>query len=261
MASFYGYFDESGKYKDHKVVSFCGLCASISRSTALDQDWNYWLRHFGLSALTMKRALNHRVNLSTRVAHKGINARTNVLLNFVECIMKHAELIIGIAIDVPAFEWLSPETKRLLGKDPQYMAFSRAISDMTKYIPNGSHGSIICDDEEQFGVHSFKLYCKLRRHPKALWGKLTSISFANDDAYPMLQAADMISSITRLEARRRYMGETYEYEQLFEAMNKPHAGGPIFSGGFFGKDELRGLAGEIIAENRKLKGKAVPLAE
>jgi hypothetical protein len=44
MASLYAYFDESGKFKDHKIVSFCGFVADFQQSEAFAGDWRYLLR-------------------------------------------------------------------------------------------------------------------------------------------------------------------------------------------------------------------------
>lgn len=32
------YFDESGKHKDHPVVTFCGVCAPVSKIQAFEDD-------------------------------------------------------------------------------------------------------------------------------------------------------------------------------------------------------------------------------
>ena len=44
MAIIFAYFDESGKYHDKKVVTFCGVCASASKIQSFEDDWNSLLR-------------------------------------------------------------------------------------------------------------------------------------------------------------------------------------------------------------------------
>jgi hypothetical protein len=49
MAIVAAYFDESGKKNDHRVVTFCGVCAALPKVRRFEQDWESLLRHYGLA--------------------------------------------------------------------------------------------------------------------------------------------------------------------------------------------------------------------
>jgi hypothetical protein len=261
VASIFGYFDESGKFKDHRVVSFCGVVVSFGQIGSFDKEWNAWLRQFGMPHLSMKQALRCKRPLGPKYACTELKDRVAALQNFANVIVKHTEVLVCVAVDVRAFQRLNPETKRLLGKDPHYTAFSRSISEMAQCIPSDRRGSIICDDEEKFAIQCYKLYARLKNTSRPNWERFDSISFADDTAYPCLQAADMLSSLTRLEAQRQFLGVPYDYQQLTEYFNARHPKGPQARGGFFGANELTGLALQISKENKRLKGNALPLAD
>jgi uncharacterized protein DUF3800 len=59
MAIIHAFFDESGKHKDHPVVTFCGVCAPQSKLQQFDDAWNGLLRHYGLSSLHMAQDLQN----------------------------------------------------------------------------------------------------------------------------------------------------------------------------------------------------------
>lgn len=242
VAALFGYFDESGKFKDQNIVSFAGVVTSFSRAQDFGNDWNYWLRHFGLKCLSMKDALNHKTPLGTRDPAKGSKDRCAALMNFAGCIGKHVELIVGIAIDVKAFDSLNSEAKRLLGNDPHFVAFTKVIAETVKFVPEDTPISVICDDEEYFAEKCLKLYRRLKLMQKPMRKRLTSICFADDSGYPAIQAADMISSLMRLEAQRQINGVSYEYQSFYSfLMTEGNSNKARYSVGIFGREQLECL--------------------
>ena len=45
--------------------------------------------------------------------------------------------------------------------------------------------------------------------------KVISLTFADDEYFPALQAADMVAWLTRREAQREFYGNTYEFRELY----------------------------------------------
>src|ERR1700730_4216854 len=90
MAVLIGYFDESGKFKDHEIVAFCGLIATFDYWDRFNQEWQYLLRHYGLKSLHMKSGvLNFKRSLSPKKAVMGREARFQALEQFVRTIKLH----------------------------------------------------------------------------------------------------------------------------------------------------------------------------
>jgi len=193
MTSLLAYFDESGKFADRAMVSYAGFAATLSNAQEFGREWTYWLRRFGIErgGLSMKKALNHRVKLSSRDDSPGIDSRISILMNFAACIHKYLEFGVYVAVDAIAFKMLNSEVQKILGKDPHYMSFSRALISVLDYFQN-DNVAVVCDDEEKYSVECYKIYTKMRVQEKTLRDRLTAISFGEDRHHQMLQAADML---------------------------------------------------------------------
>src|SRR5882724_3446311 len=109
------YFDESGKFHDHRVVAFGGVICSAEGMDPFFEDWHGCLDQNGLRVLTMKEVLRHDRPLSPKKPALGVEARTAALLPFIECIRRHLWIVTGIALDVKAFESLPSHCHQLLG--------------------------------------------------------------------------------------------------------------------------------------------------
>ena len=252
VAHVLGYFDESGKFKDQEIVCFAGYVAGWKAVEAFDGDWSYWLRRFGLDCLTMKHALNHRVRLSDKTDARGPKERITVLMNFADCILKHFEFGTSVAVDVKAFESLSSEPRRVLGKNPHYMAFSRVLGEIKKHYRGELKIALVCDDEEAYSMECYRLYRKLKAQDAEARKPFTSIAFGDDADHTQLQAADMLASLTRLEAARQINQAPYEYQAL-TAHLMSMTQRVKYEVGIFSKPSLSNLAATIIQEQRKGK--------
>jgi hypothetical protein len=221
MVSIYSYFDESGKFQDHSAVSFGGVCGSIGQVGAFEKKWQALLTSYGMDSLSMKRALRHQIPLGRRIEALGATERAKALLQFVDCAKQDCALILGLAIDVQAFGSMSAQAHKQLTSDPYYASFASNIIEVMLYFGKGNHAispaiSVVCDDDEATAEATLRLYRKL----KLIYDRkrFTSISFADDDVYPSLQAADMVSSLIRMEARRVFFSENYQYRSLYERL-------------------------------------------
>src|SRR5450756_397886 len=65
MAHFYGYCDESGKFKDHAVVAFNGLVNNFKMWTAFGEEWMRLLRHYQLTDFHAVKALRFSQSYGT----------------------------------------------------------------------------------------------------------------------------------------------------------------------------------------------------
>src|SRR5216684_4002315 len=75
------YFDESGKFKDHDVVSFCGIASpGVQFQQNFAMDWIRCLNAAGIFCLSAKASFNPRIPLSKKNPALGVENRTAVLL-------------------------------------------------------------------------------------------------------------------------------------------------------------------------------------
>lgn len=218
------YFDESGKFTDHTIVAFSGVVANADDIDAFSRHWRRLLRQSGLSFLTMKDALNAKKPLSASKEAIGHEARCAALAPFARCIRKHFEILIIQAVDVVAFAKMPEHVKNKLRNDPHYIAVASGIAGFVDGIEPGNYVSIFCDDEESTAQPIYKFYRKIKLAFPAFRKKLASLTFADDEIYPPLQAADMVASLSRLEAGYHFASTEYEYAELFEMVCNPNEG-------------------------------------
>lgn len=218
MAILYGYFDESGKHKDHPVVAFSGVCAMQSKLPAFEQAWKEILRYYGMKSLHMAKA----GRLSEKICDKmprgqTAEARTAALKPFADCINEHLELGFIQAWDVEGFNSLSKKARYPLGNvaDPFYIAFVRGLAEIIDYVHGDDRVALICDDDLATAWDCYKYYRGVKAADPAVREKVVSLGFANDDHFVTLQAADMVAYLSRLEAKRRFYGTPYTFPELF----------------------------------------------
>lgn len=257
------FFDESGKFKDHSTIAFSGIAAGPQDFIGFTSDWKNHLRLNGLKSLTMKRALNVNSPLSEKRAARGIANRIDVLKPFAECIRKHMQNVVGVAVDVEAFHRAPSHLQRLWGHDPFFLAFTRILLAVIEPASNDDKINIICDDEEAVALGMYKLYRRVKIVHADARSRLASIAFADDEAFCALQAADFIASLTRLEARRHFHGEDYEYRSLWRALQNPTPDDRLwgFSGCFVNQDMMDRMAADLLASKKKHPTRGSHLSE
>ena len=212
MTIFQAFFDESGKFKDKRVISFCGLCTPQARVHEFEAEWKGLLTHYGLQSLTMKRALRRKIKFSERIEAKSADERNAVLKPFAFCIRKHFDLGVAVTVDVNAYRDWPLDAKRKIGgsDDPHYLAFLTALGGCTKYIHGDDRLSVICDDDQGTAMNCYRFYQRVRTVEPDSKNKLASITFADDGEFAALQGADLLASLCRLEAARLFHRDYYE---------------------------------------------------
>jgi hypothetical protein len=138
------FYDESGKLKDHDVVSIGCVAGYVERfNTSFGQEWESLLNYYGIKVLSGKKVLNHKIPLSQKRPCLGIEERSAALLPFIRCMRKHAQMIVGLATDVKAFKKLPSHFFEVYGNDPILMTFVRTTMHVTDVVHpcRTGHGS------------------------------------------------------------------------------------------------------------------------
>ena len=219
MAILCAYFDESGKMNDHPVVTFTGVCVSQLQLRTFDDAWNTLLRQYDLKSFHMAKASRLKLNNGPKMPrHQSPEERTDALVPFADCINEHLEIGLIQALDVRGFQSLTVAAKAGIGgpNDPHYLAFARGLLEITKDVQADDKISLICDDDEQTAWGCYAHYRAIRRADDEVRKKVVSLSFANDEHFPALQAADMVAFLSRLEAKEQFYGDKYLFRRLFD---------------------------------------------
>lgn len=251
MGFFHGYFDESGKV-DKPVVAFCGFVASASKIQSFDDAWNRVLRAYEMEFLTMKRAFKAHVPLSPKIRKQSFAERIETLKPFADCIRTHFECGIATAVEVGAFKAMSPGAKKQLGRmeNPHFLAFLQGITACLHHLRGDDRISFICDDDEGTAWDCYRFYRHVRNISPVSKERFVSISFANDVRFPALQAADLLSSLTRMRARSLFFGTPYDYAPLFDYLTRPQ---PLFNWGvgFWDKAKLAAWEPRLLSRKKR----------
>jgi hypothetical protein len=246
MLTISSFFDESGKFKDHDVVSFGGVVSpSAHFGGAFANNWAQCLDAIGLTTLTMKDALNAGRPLSAKTPAVGVENRITSLMPFIDCIRKHLMVITALAIDVRAYSALPSHYRQAMGNNPSFTAFTRSLLAVLEVLDAEDKVSLICDDEEETAWPMYQLFRKVKILYPDAHEKLRAITFADDRWSFGLQAADLVVSLTRQEAAKRFFGTEYQYGALFSALSstEPKDGDSfwLIQFGFCGASMLKAL--------------------
>jgi hypothetical protein len=212
-------FDESGKFKDHKVVSLGCVAGYVERFDGdFGREWNVLLNRYGIKVLSGKDVLNHQRPLSQKNPCLGVEARTEALGSFVACIRKHLQVITGLATDVEAFKKLPSHFFQIFGKTPSYMTFVRTAMHVAEFCPATSKITMICDDDEETAMPFYALYRRLKKVWPDARRKFGGIAFVDDRYLFGVQASDLVASLMRYEAAEKINGTRYDYKALYDAL-------------------------------------------
>lgn len=256
MAVLLGYFDESGKFKDHSVVSYCGIVATFEWWDRFNQEWEYLLRHYGLTAIHMSEGiLNFKRGLSAKHPALGEIARLAVLERFIRAIKEHCEFGVSYSVDVSAFRKLSSEAQRKLGGDPYYLAFHSVMGACVDHLKDTGRPniSLVCDDEEKYGIASYRLLNRLKLERPDMRKSIVSFCLADDKHFYGLQGADIMAYVSRTEAETRFCGNpTHKahaaYQQFVRVETKDRIN---FKAAFWGEEHLTELAEGIVRKKKR----------
>jgi hypothetical protein len=109
MAFLHGYFDESGKYEQNRIVSFCGFATSPPLWDLFEPEWEYLLRRYNISSLHLSKD-----------SLKATPSALRMYSQFIQTIKKTIEKGFGISVHVPAFASMHKVAKRAFRDDPHY---------------------------------------------------------------------------------------------------------------------------------------------
>ena len=250
------FFDESGKFKDHKVICFGGVASYGEHVEQFAKQWELLLFRNGLKELSAKTVLNPTRALSIKNKDTGVDKRIEALLPFIHCIRKNLLVVTGVTIDAEAFKKLPSHMFQFFGNNPIFVAFARAMLHVIDFTPEKDKITFICDDEEQVALDFYRLYRRLKKVWPPARKKVGGICFVDDEYLFALQAADFVAALLRLEAGKLWYAKEYDYSYLYEALTKePHKSERIMvcDIAFGDKSMLTDLANSLRPEYERLQ--------
>lgn len=197
-----------------------------------------------------------RTKFSHKVKADTPKERADALIPFADCVNNHLIFGIGQALDVAGFNGLPKGTRAGLGSptDPGYVAFARAILELITFFQQDDKICLVCDHDNETASHFFSHYKGLRRAHPIVQKMTISIAFADDKYFPALQAADMFAYLMRLEAKKQFFRDFYDYRQLLLYMveQKPKTSPMQWRVGCFDRQLLQSMKSSVdVARERE----------
>jgi len=119
------------------------------------------------------------------------------------------------------------------------LAFARGVMELTDYIQADDQLSIICDEDIETAWKCFQNYLGLREADPEIRKKTISLSFADDEHFPALQAADLTAYLSRREAWRMFYNKPYCFEPLFDYLTKERGPGRMLWRALFADEKMQ----------------------
>lgn len=173
----------------------------------------------------MVKALRYSRPYGTRIPAQNAEQRQEALKPFADSINEHLELGLIQAWDVKGFkEWTTIENAQKLGSpdDPYYPAFALGILELFNYVSADDHIALICDEDQETALKAHLHYIALRKARPDIGEKTVALTFANDQHFPALQAADFASWLARREAQLQFHKRPYQYQELYRYLVTTH---------------------------------------
>jgi hypothetical protein len=185
-------FDESGKLADTDIVVFAGSVATADHWSVLCDCWLRALGEIKVPYLSMKDAMHLRG--PWRELYESV--RDSVLVKLAEKLDELAGFHIAAPMSSKEFRAL-PQSARQMLKDPQYCGFEACIRGMVEGIRNPAlKVAFYYDSSEQYAEGCLKLYQRVRAKNAAIKHRCVSLTFTENEQYPLIQAADMLLPVS-----------------------------------------------------------------
>jgi len=196
-------FDESGKKDDSGFVVFGGFLFRAALYPAFCQRWVDALSAKGIKYLSMKEAMCFRgefADLREKAPpnQDSVTERNSLLLSLATIADENSVRNIVSPCRSSDFRARSKEEQKAYG-DIWYCAFEGVTKRILSALPEHPSVSIhlLCDNSEEYSGRCLNLYQKMRSRDPRFKRVCEMIAFCEDERMPGIQAADMVSYVTR----------------------------------------------------------------
>ena len=191
----YAYLDESGKFHDGSgYICLCGYVADDARLKSFTRRWTHLLRKYNLPRIHTTSFFD-----DCRVRNFTEKEANKILTEFIDAIRKSRIFGFSVGVDGKYFRHKLKVAGRP-NEDPNLFAIHRILHQITSAAAEIANDRplimLTFDEDEEYSVRCYKLISRLRKVRPEFKSLIASISFAADDYFPPLQAADLLSNLT-----------------------------------------------------------------
>jgi hypothetical protein len=220
----YLYLDESGKFHDGTgFICLCGYMGEDAQLTKFNWNWARLLKDSNLQSL-------HTTKFPSQCKKLGLDKRAadKLLTKFVDTIRESELFGFAVGVDGKHFK----QKLKLAGRpeaDPALFAIHRvlrnlrdACAQMNNYQPRIM---LTFDEAEDYSIICYKLISRLRKADPEVRELIMAISFADDNYFSPLQAADLLANLTNKYWRDSLTETSPKVPELLKRLLTPPAPG------------------------------------
>lgn len=190
----YAFFDDAGKWQDRDFICLCGYISDGDRWQSFAECWQKLLAPVGLTAIHMTNYFHVARN---KLGWSDGQAEA-FLLQAAQIIRDHAAVGFSIGLDAKHYRRLPRERKGAMPL-PHMACLQRVLKHILERLRAENYlGRIafVLDEEEGSAVSIYKDISRLRKSRSQLGHCIGSVTFASDEFYVQLQAADILANLS-----------------------------------------------------------------
>jgi len=197
---FYIYGDDSGKFKNQgdDYTSLCGYVGHISEWARFGLEWNNCRTRWQVPPIHMREIMFGKRRWQEVRARWGTEweaKRRDMLIDFASIVKDSSLACVGAVVDAAHYRGLPQSEFKEGMPDSVHLAFHMLVMrgiEKTEITDNCSPVGIVIDDDKDSYQFCYQVLDALKDKFEKV-RRVKSISFANDDFFPGLQASDMIA--------------------------------------------------------------------
>jgi len=211
------FLDESGHFDDSEWICLAGYVADSSAWESFCGEWKILLGKYGLTAIHMREIMSPQGR--SPAASWEMPRKLGMLTDFIWLIRKHVHAGFACGLNARNFretmEVVQGEALKggykLHQFQPQTFCFARVARIAMNYYdelakmeicsPNETL-ALVFDDAENYAMKCYSYLCKIKKMVPAAKERIKAISFACDEQYYPLQAADILAYATCNELKK-----------------------------------------------------------
>lgn len=220
----YLYLDESGKFHDGTgFICLCGYMGEDAQLTKFNRRWARLLKDSHLQSL-------HTTKFPSQCKKLGLDKpeADKLLTKFVD-IIRESELF-GFAVGVDGKHF--KQKLKLAGRpeaDPALFAIHRMLRNLREACAQVNNYQprimLTFDEAEDYSITCYKLISRLRKSNLEVKEMILAISFADDNYFSPLQAADLLANLTNKYWRDSLTEASPKVPELLKRLLTPPAPG------------------------------------
>lgn len=171
---------------------------------------------------------------------------------------------IAFACEVKGYTSFAQNAKNLLGgsDNPFYIQFLRVVQLLLDLVKPKENISMTCDEDEETAWNCYRLYRRVKELQPEIGNRLAALTFANDQYFPALQAADMLSFLCREQARLQWYNHLYDYADFFQYLTEERGSSSLeWRVAFKDKEDLKKLETFLVRVSPATRGKKSVVAQ